>query len=107
MEVIRTKSITARDAFNTTSALGLKDMKNDSIIVTGVLVKDKTDNEGKVTVVGYLKAEDGTMYATVSSTVLDQLEALAEIVETEETCEVTIIPKESKDGNEYIQLGLV
>lgn len=107
MEIIRTKTITAKDIFNSTSALPLKDMKDKTILTTGVLVKDKTDDEGKVTVVGYLKAEDGTMYATVSSTVLEQLEPLAEMVDGGDTCEVTVIGKKSNGNREYIQLGLV
>ena len=49
MELIRTKGIEAKDIFNATSAKSIKDIKDQTIAVNGVFVKEKAEEDGKVT----------------------------------------------------------
>lgn len=108
MELIRTKGITAKDIFNATSAKSIKDIKDETISVNGVFVKEKAEEDGKVTTVGYLKTEDGVIYATVSATVIEQLEPLAEMLdETGSVCNIKVVGKTSNANREYFQLELV
>ena len=104
METIRTKGFTAKDIFNSTASTPIKDVKEETIKVADIFVKDKVDGD----TVGYLKTEDGTIYATVSNTVIDQLPALAEINEGQNgAVEVKVVPKTSNSGREYYILELV
>lgn len=108
MELIRTKGIEAKDIFNATSATPIKDIKDQVIAVNGVFVKEKTEDDGKVTTVGYLRTEDGVIYATVSATINDQLEALAEMLDSGVgVCNIKVVGKTSNANREYFQLELV
>ena len=100
METIKTKGFTPKDAFNATSATPIKDAKNSVLKVTDIMVKDKADGE----TVGYLKTDDGTIYATISNTVIEQLVALADMLT--EPQDVLVVPKQSNSGREYFLLEL-
>lgn len=107
MELIRTKGIEAKDIFNATSAKSIKDIKDQTIAVNGVFVKEKAEEDGKVTTVGYLRTEDGVIYATVSATVIEQLEPLAEMLDAGEICNIKVVGRTSNANREYFQLELV
>lgn len=98
MEKIKTNGFTAKDEFNSASATPIKIAKNSIIKVTDVMIKDKADGE----TVGYLKAEDGTIFATISATVIEQLISLVDLV----PAEVLVTPKQSNQGREYFMLEL-
>lgn len=101
MEKIKTKGFTAKDEFNASSATPIKMAKNGVIEVTDVMVKDKADGE----TVGYMKTTDGTIYATISATIIEQLVALAEMVQAGPLT-VMVVPKTSNGGREYFMLEL-
>ena len=102
---IRTKEITAKDMFNSSSALALKDKVGEELTVVGIFTRDKTGADGIEGLVGYVKTEDG-IYATVSGTVIDQFEALAEMLE-DGPCKLRVVARKSNAGREYFQLELV
>ena len=102
---IRTKEITAKDMFNSSSALALKDKVGEELTVVGIFTREKTGMDGIEGLVGYVKTEDG-IYATVSGTVIDQFEALAEMLE-EGPCKIKVVARKSNAGREYFQLELV
>lgn len=102
---IRTKEITAKDMFNSSSALALKDMVGQELHVVGIFTREKTGMDGIEGLVGYVKTEDG-IYATVSGTVIDQFEALAEMLE-DGPCKIKVVARKSNAGREYFQLELV
>ena len=107
MEKIKTKGFSAKDEFNSAGATPIKMAKNSIIRVTDLMIKDKLpDEDGKVETVGYLKAEDGTIYATISSTVIEQLVALIDILDTDGPQDVLVVPKTSNGGREYFMLEL-
>ena len=102
---IRTKEITAKDMFNSSSALALKDKVGEELTVVGIFTREKTGMDGIEGLVGYVKTEDG-IYATVSGTGIDQFEALAEMLE-EGPCKIKVVARKSNAGREYFQLELV
>lgn len=107
MEKIKTKGFTAKDEFNSANCTPIKLAKNSVIRVSEIMIKDKLpDEDGKVETVGYLKAEDGTIYATISVTVIEQLLSLVDIINTEGAQNVLIISKTSSKGLEYFLLEL-
>lgn len=101
METIRTKGFTVKDEFNSANATPIKAVKNSVITVKDVMVKDKTTGE----TVGFLKGDDDTIYATISDTVIEQLVALAPMVESNPQ-DVLVVPKTSNGGREYFMLEL-
>lgn len=98
MEKIKTQGFTAKDEFNSASATPIKMAKNSVIEVVDIMVKDKADGE----TVGYLKSKDGTIYATISATVIEQLLSLVDLV----PAKVMVVPKQSNAGREYFLLEL-
>ena len=106
MDKIKTKGFTAKDEFNSASATPIKMAKNNTITVTDIMVKDKLpDEDGKVETVGYLKAEDNTIFATISPTVIEQLISLVDMLE-EGPQTVMVVPHTSNGGREYFMLEL-
>lgn len=101
MEKIKTKGFSAKDEFNASSATPIKMAKNSVLKVTDVMIKDKTDGE----TVGYLKTDDGIIFATISATVIEQLVALSEML-TGDTLDILVVAKTSNSGREYFMLEL-
>ena len=98
MEKVKTQGFTAKDDFNATSATPLKDAKNSVIKVSDVMIKENA--EGKA--VAYFKTNDGTIYGTVSTTVVEQALALIDL----EPAEILVNTNTSKQGREYLILEL-
>ena len=108
MELIRTKGIQAKDIFNAKSALSMKDIKGQVIEVNATFVNESKDENGNIVPVGYLRTVDGVMYATVSNTIIEQLEPLAEMLDTDyNPCKIKVVGKTSNANREYLQLELV
>lgn len=106
MEKIKTNGFSAKDEFNSASATPIKAVKNTVIKVTDIMVKDKLpDEDGKVETVGYLKDEEGAIYATISPTVIEQLLSLVDML-GEGPQNVLVVPKQSNGGREYFMLEL-
>lgn len=107
MEKIKTKGFTAKDEFNSANSTPFKAIKNSVIKVTDLMVKDRVpDDEGKVETVGFIKSEEGEIYATISDTVIEQLIVLKEIIESEGAKDILIVPKQSNGGREYFMLEI-
>lgn len=81
MTEIRTKEFTAKDMFNSATAKPLKSVIGEQIIVTAVWVCEKPDLNGEVQVVANIKTEDGSIYGTISDTVIRAVLALPEMLE--------------------------
>ena len=106
MEKIKTKGFTSKDEFNSANSLPIKTAKNSCIEVVDLMIKDKLpDEEGNVETVGFMKAKDGTIYATISSTVIEQLLSLCDMLE-EGPQTVKVVPKQSGKDREYFLLEL-
>ena len=103
MEKVTTKKFTAKDLFNSSSATPIKDVAGQTLDIEAVAIRDKVDGQ----TCGYLKASDGKIYATISQTVIEQLVALAEMVDEGGALKVTVVPKQSNGGRTYYMLELV
>ena len=101
MKTFRTKGFTAKDQFIATTATPIKAVKGNVITVAEVAVSENSDG----VLVGYIKDEDGVIYATISSTIIDQLIPLSEMLE-DTTVDVKVISKVSSSDMEYFMLEL-
>lgn len=79
---IRTNEFTAKDMFNAATARPLKSAINQDLVVTGVWITERPDQDGVVQVVANLKTSDGEIYGTISDTVIRSASALPEILES-------------------------
>lgn len=102
MEKILTKEFTSMDLFNSSSAIPIKDMLDQEIEVSAICVVDRLSGD----TVGYIKSTDGTLYATISVTILDQLAPLADMLEMGQRPTIKTIERKSNGGRTYYQLQL-
>lgn len=102
-ELLRTEGFTGKDVFNSAAALKLSDFKDSEISVTDVYVVEKPDKDGAEVVSACLKAADGTIYATISQSIITQIHGLAELL----PCTVRVVGKKSNKDREYFMLELV
>ena len=99
MELVRTNGFTAKDLFNVASATPIKNVEGQELNITDVCIRPNKDGEA----VGYMKDDNGVCYATISSTCIEQIETLAELVPTT----VKVNSKKSNAGRTYFVLELV
>ena len=95
--------LTKRDLYNAKNA-SAKLEKGLEFVLTAVGSypdKDKDGNEVNVTV---LKAEDGTVYTTISNTIFESLDMLTDILSDEGKVTINVTTKKSAGGREYFQL---
>ena len=106
MMEIRTANFTAKDMFNAATAMPLKSAVGSIIKVVGIWVTERPDLNGEVQVVANLKADDGTIYGTISDTVIRSVVALPEMLE--ESGEIAIKPefRQGTKGREYLVISL-
>lgn len=103
MEKLRTKEFTSKDLFNASASTPIKEVVDKEIEVCAICVADRLTGD----TVGYIKATDGTIYATISETVIDQLSPLADMVESGERPTIKTIARQSNGGRTYYQLQLI
>lgn len=106
MTEIRTPNFTAKDMFNAATAMPLKSAAGTILKIVGIWVTERPDLNGEVQVVANLKAEDGTIYGTISDTVIRSVIALPEMLE--ESGEISIKPefRQGTKGREYLVISL-
>lgn len=95
--------LTKRDLYNAKNA-SAKLEKGLEFVLTAVGSypdKDKDGNEVNVTV---LKAEDGTVYTTISNIIFESLDMLTDILTDEGKLTINVTTKKSAGGREYFQL---
>ena len=99
---------------NTLSKKELFNAKNNGVKVTdglemtivGVGSFDDTSSDGNAVNVTALKAEDGTIYTTISATIFDCIDLLSDIIADEEKVTVVVHEKTSKNGRNFLQLEI-
>lgn len=102
-ELLRTPGFTGKDIFNSAAALKLSDMEGQTISVADLYIVEKPDKDGKLTVSACLKATDSTVYATISQSIIGQLDGLKEML----PCNIKVVAKKSNAGKTYFMLELV
>lgn len=103
---MRYGNFTAKDTFNSAASGKLSEC-NEPIIVTGLELSEKPDNNGELTKTATLKTDKGDLFATVSASAIQQIEALADMFDDGETeFNISVIHRKSNAGRDYIQLQL-
>lgn len=105
MTEIRTKEFTAKDMFNSATAKPLKSVIGEQITVTGVWVCEKPDLNGEVQVVANIKTEDGSIYGTISDTVIRAVLALPEMLE-DGPIPINVEERPGSKGRNYLVITL-
>lgn len=105
MNEIRTKEFTAKDMFNAATAKTLKSVVGQSLVVTGLWITERPDQDGVVQVVANLKTSDGSIYGTISDTVIRSAMALPEILE-EGPVTINVEDRPGNKGRNYLVITL-
>lgn len=103
-------NMSAKDMINAkTSSVQLKSAP-ERFTCTALAVTDDIDKEtGEMREVGYVVAENGTVYGTISATALSSIEAIIDAVENDEIslpCEIGVSLRKSNAGREFITLSV-
>ena len=106
MMELRTKEFTAKDMFNAATAQPLKSAIGQTLSITAVWVCERPDLEGDVQTVANLKAEDGTIYGTISETVIRSVIALPEMLESGEPVAIKVEERPGQKGRSYLVISL-
>lgn len=106
MEEIRTKEFTAKDMFNAATAKPLKSAIGEKLNVVGLWVCERPDLNGVVQVVANIKTDDGSIYGTISDTVIRSLLALPEMLEEEGTITINVEERPGQKGRSYLVITL-
>ena len=96
------RELTAKEKFNAkANSVPLKDISGEKINAVAVGIGSNSDGEA----VGYIIANDGVAYGTISKTAIDLLIELADF--EDEIVTIKVITKKSKANRDYITLELV
>lgn len=99
-----------KDAFNITGAETLDSVKGSVIAVVGAaLGLDVSHETGEEVATGYLKAEDGAIYSTISPTAQQSIDALIDLIADAPNTKVDIKvnTRKSNAGREFIVLTMM
>lgn len=106
MEEIRTKEFTAKDMFNAATAKPLKSVIGSTLNVVGIWVCERPDMNGEIQTVANIKTDDGSIYGTISETVIRSVLALPEMLEEEGAVAVNVESRPGSKGRDYIVITL-
>lgn len=105
MEEIRTSEFTAKDMFNSATAMPLKSAVGETLNITAIWVCERPDLNGEIQVVANLKTEDGTIYGTISDTVIRSALALPEMLEDGPVA-INVEERPGQKGRSYLVITL-
>lgn len=106
MEEIRTQNFTAKDMFNAATALPLKTAVGQTLKVVAIWVCERPGLEGNVQAVANIKTDDGTIYGTISDTVVRSVLALPEMLLEEGFVEIKPEFRPGSKRREYLVITL-
>lgn len=105
MEEIRTTEFTAKDMFNAATAMPLKSAVGQTLVVTAIWVCERPDLNGEIQVVANIKTEDGSIYGTISDTVIRSVMALPEMLEDGHVT-INVEERPGQKGRSYLVITL-
>lgn len=105
MEEIRTTEFTAKDMFNAATAMPLKSAVGQTLVVTAIWVCERPDLNGEIQVVANIKTEDGSIYGTISDTVIRSVMALPEMLE-DGPVTINVEERPGQKGRSYLVITL-
>ena len=96
------RELTSKERFNSKSnSIPLKDVSGEIINIVAVGFGNNSDGEA----VGYIIADDGVAYGTISKTAIGLLIDLADF--QDDVVAIKVITNKSKSNRDYITLELV
>lgn len=107
MNEIRTNKFEAKDMFNAATAMPLKSAIGQTLEVEALWITERADADGVLQVVGNFKTTDGTIYGTISETVIRSAIALPEMLEVNDVVKVRVEERAGNKGRSYLVLQLV
>lgn len=102
MVEIRTSNFTAKDMFNAATAKPLKSAIGQVLNITAIWVTERPDLDGVVKTVANLKADDGSIYGTISDTVIRSAMALPEMIEESGSVVIRVEERPGTKGRNYL-----
>lgn len=106
--MISTKNIGKMELFNAKSASIALQTVSDTLTVIGAAIADETNTEsGEISEVGYVFDKDGSVYGTISPTVMDMLPTLIELLDEFGELPLSVVHRKSKSDREFISLQIV
>ena len=103
-----TENIGKMDIFNAKSASIALQTVSETLTVTGAAISDETNTEsGEISEVGYIFDKDGNVYGTISTTVIDMLPALIDLLDDVGELPITVVHRTAKSGREFISLQIL
>lgn len=104
MQDLATKNITKIDIINAKNSIAFKDIQPSEVIpVKGVAIA--TDPEdGKQ--YGYLWSETDDCYAGNSSSIMEAIAMMAELIDADMKLDASVVTRTSKQGKEFLSLKI-
>ncbi len=106
MVEIRTNNFTAKDMFNAATAKPLKSAIGQTLSIVAIWVTERPDLDGVVKTVANLKADDGSIYGTISDTVIRSAMALPEMIEESGSVAIRVEERPGTKGRNYLVVTL-
>lgn len=106
--MVTTKNIGKMELFNAKSSCLSLQTVSDTLTVTGAAITDEPNRDsGEMSEVGYLFDKEGNVYGTISSTVIDMLLDLIELLDEAGEIPINVVHRNAKSGREYLSLQIV
>lgn len=105
---LSTKNIGKTELFNAKSASIALQTVSETLTVTGAAIADETNTKsGEISEVGYVFVKDGSVYGTISATVIEMLPTLIDLLDEVGELPMTVVHRKAKSGREFISLQIV
>jgi hypothetical protein len=106
--MLSTKNIGKMELFNAKSGSIALQTVSETLTVIGAAITDETNAEsGEISEVGYIFDKDGSVYGSISPTVIDMLPALIDLLDEVGELPMTVVHRKSKSDREFISLQIV
>lgn len=96
-----------KDTINTSASVALQEIAGETINVEAVAIGEDADADGEIKEVGYIKAEDGTIYGTISATALRSIDNIIDLLSDGEAVSVKVVMRKAKSGRDFITLMVI
>lgn len=107
--VQKSQSFTRKMAINIGTGKPLQDCAGDKIIgiQAAAIVRDLDKETGEIKDVAVLVDEDGMLYSSISSIVMDVMPDVIELVDDGEQFDCTVTSRKSRGGRDFINLIVI
>lgn len=106
---LQTKNFSKRDGMNSRNGFPLQDLDNkETIKVTAAAIMEDNDEEtGEVKEIGVIVTPEKQYFTTISSTVIDAMYDLIDIMDEEGETSIRLDKRQSKGGREFLTITIL